>query len=192
MTKPKNIALFGGTFDPIHLGHLMIAEEAMNSMDLDEVRFLPCRISPHKTDRPPTPGNHRLRMIQLATDQYPWAVADGYELNGSGPSYSYLTVAEIRRRHPDARIFWLMGCDQWEALPRWREPEKLSTEVEFIVFSRNKDPVPRPGWKLHRLKGVHPASSTEIRNQLLSGQSPPDWLPPVVLTYIRENHLYTG
>lgn len=192
MKQSRSIALFGGTFDPIHLGHLMIAEEAVKVMDLDEVRFLPCRISPHKMDRPPTSAEHRLKMIQIAIRDYPWAIADDYELRSSGPSYSYRTVEETRRRVPDARIFWLMGCDQWEALPHWREPEKLAAEVEFIVFSRGDDPKPRPGWKLHTLEGQHPASSTGIREMQAAGQPIPDWLPPSVLTYIQRHGLYTG
>ena len=170
----------------------MIAEEAMKAIGLDEVRFLPCRISPHKTDQPPTPVEYRLEMIKLAIRDLPWAIADDFELKACGPSYSYLTVAETRKHQPDARIFWLMGCDQWEALPRWREPKKLAAEVEFIVFSRNGDPEPRKGWRLHTLSGRHPASATAIRESLLAGQPEVDWLPPSVLSYIRENGLYTA
>ena len=85
-----------------------------------------------------------------------------------------------------------MGCDQWEALPSWREPEKLAAEVEFIVFSRNRDPEPKKGWRLHTLTGQHPASATAIRESLLTGHSGIDWLPPSVLSYIRENGLYTA
>lgn len=191
MSSPRSIALFGGTFDPIHLGHLMIAQEAVAALDLDEVRFLPCRISPHKTDRPPTSAEHRLKMVRLAIQVYPWAIADDYEMTAPEPSYSYLTVAEIRRKHPGSRLFWLMGCDQWEALPRWKEPEKLAEELEFIVFSRGDDPVPRPGWKLHRITGQHPASSSEIRQSIEKGAPLSEWLAPPVLDYIRENDLYS-
>jgi len=191
MSPPQTIALFGGTFDPIHLGHLRIAELAVEALELDEVRFLPCRISPHKTGHPPTPACHRLEMMRLAIRNYPWAVADDYELIGPEPSYSYLTVAEVRRKHPSARIFWIMGYDQWNALPRWKEPEKLAGEVEFIVFSRSGDPQPRDGWKLHSLKGTHPASASAIRESFNAGNPCSEWLPPLVSAYIRKNQLYT-
>jgi nicotinate-nucleotide adenylyltransferase len=192
MIDSRRIALFGGTFDPIHLGHLTIAADAVEAMKLDEVRFLPCRISPHKTDKPPTAPEHRMEMIKIATMRYPWAVADDFELANAGPSYSYLTVAHTREQNPDARIFWLMGCDQWEALPRWKEPEKLAEGVEFIVFPRGGDPRPRSGWRLHALNSQHPASSTQIREALVEGQAPGNWLPAGVLDYIRKNHLYSA
>ncbi|MEP4079368.1 nicotinate (nicotinamide) nucleotide adenylyltransferase [Haloferula sp.] len=192
MNHPKNIALFGGSFDPIHYGHLMIAEEAVKSLNLDEVRFLPCRISPHKMDQAPAQAEHRLEMIRLAIQDLPWAVADNFELTSPEPSYSYLTVAETRSQQPDAKLFWLMGCDQWNALPRWREADKLAEELEFVVFFRGEAPKPRPGWRLHKLNGRHPASSTRIREDLRAGRPLPDWLPAPVASYIRRNRLYTA
>ncbi|MFC7336070.1 nicotinate (nicotinamide) nucleotide adenylyltransferase [Haloferula chungangensis] len=192
MSKPGRIALFGGTFDPIHLGHLKIAQLAVQALGLDEVRFLPCRISPHKTDTPPTPGHHRLEMIRLAIRDLPWAVADDFDLKAPEPSYSHLTVAAVRRDHPDARIFWIMGHDQWEALPRWKEPQTLASELEFIVFSRDGNPRAREGWQLHSLEGTHPASASTIRESLRAGAPWTEWIPPAVLSYIRKHHLYTS
>lgn len=192
MSQSKSIALFGGTFDPIHLGHLMIAELAVQALGLDEVRFLPCRISPHKTDHPPTPAKHRFEMIRLAIQDLPWAVADDFDLKAPEPSYSYLTIAAVRKLNPEARIFWIMGYDQWNALPRWSEPEKLASEVEFIVFSRSGTPTARDGWRLHSLEGTHPASATTIRESLQAGNPRAEWLSPAVLAYIQENQLYTA
>lgn len=168
----------------------MIASEAVRLLDIDQVRFLPCRISPHKTGRPPTSGAHRLEMIRLAIQDLPWAVADDFELKAPEPSYSYLTVAETKRNHPASKIFWLMGCDQWESLPRWREPEKLAEQIDFIVFSRGRDPEPRKGWRLHKLEGTHPASATQIRDSFRAGHVRGEWLHPPVLSYIQENNLY--
>ncbi|MEM1085426.1 MAG: nicotinate (nicotinamide) nucleotide adenylyltransferase [Verrucomicrobiota bacterium] len=191
MATTRRIALFGGTFDPVHLGHLRIAELAKNGLHLDQVRFLPCRISPHKTDRPPTSADHRLEMLRLALAETPWAVADDYELRIPPPSYSYLTAEAMRQRHPEARLFWLMGLDQWEALPGWREPERLAAVVEFIVFDRDGRPNPRPGMTLHHLQGNHPASASEIRESCRDGQLRTDWLPSPLATYIEQQGLYS-
>lgn len=192
MNPPQSIALFGGTFDPIHCGHLLIANEAVKALSLDQVRFLPCRLSPHKTHLPPTSPEHRLAMIRLAIRDLPWAVIDDFDLKAPEPSYSYLTVAATRRQFPQARIYWLMGCDQWEALPRWRRPEVLAAEVEFIVFTRGAEPQAREGWQLHPLQAEHPASSTLIRESIHTDHPPSDWLPPSVYSYILEHHLYTA
>ena len=187
---PQRIALFGGSFDPVHLGHLEIAARAVASMRLDRVIFLPCRISPHKLDGPPpTAGEDRLAMLGLATAGLDWAEVDDFDLTQEPPSYSYLTVEEMARRHPQAKLFWLLGRDQWDALPRWKHPEMLAAAVEFIVFSREGDPLPREGWIMHPVAGVHPASATAIRTALGHGGSPP-WLPPAVAAFIRDRGLY--
>src|SRR5690606_18403230 len=117
------------------LGHLHLASVAREGLMLDEVRFLPCRISPHKTGRPPTPAADRVEMLHRATDPLPWAVVDEMELRREGPSFSYETAEEMQRRFPDARLFWIMGTDQWTALPRWKNPGRLAARVEFIVLA---------------------------------------------------------
>ncbi|MBB5350977.1 nicotinate-nucleotide adenylyltransferase [Haloferula luteola] len=184
------IALFGGSFDPVHDGHIEISRRAMDQAALDRVIFLPCRISPHKADGPlPASGEDRLELLRLATADLPWATIDDFDLTAPPPSYSFRTVEEMTRRHPEAKLFWLLGRDQWEALPRWKEPERLARSVEFLVFSREGAPVPRPGWSMQALQGVHPASSTAIRRALAAGR-PPDHLHPAVLAAIRARGLY--
>lgn len=190
MTPARRIALFGGTFDPIHLGHLEIASRAVAAMQLDQVRFLPCQISPHKTGHPPTAFGERLAMLHLALQGLPWAVVDDFELHAPKPSYSHLTVIEMRRRFPDAQLFWLLGRDQWDALPRWKHPEKLAAALEFIVFARDGQAAPRQGWRMHPIAGTHPASSSAIRTALHDHHPLPEWLPSAVLSYIREHSLY--
>lgn len=189
MNSNKRIALFGGSFDPVHEGHLKIAELAVEQMNLDEVRFIPCRISPHKPDSNPTPGEHRLAMLKLATAELPWAAIDDIELSQAPPSYSYLTVQNFRKCHPDAQLYWILGKDQWEALPKWKHPEILCKELVFLVFSRQGPPAQREGWKMLELEGIHPASSTEIRRALAADKTP-DWMPQGVLEYIENNALY--
>lgn len=189
---PRRIALFGGTFDPIHRGHLEIAARARDAMALDEVRFLPCQTSPHKIGVASAPADDRLEMVRLATVGLPWAVVDDFDLRSPPPSYSYLTAEEMSGRFPGARLFWIMGTDQWRALPTWKHPDRLADLVEFIVFSRDGEPVPQSGWRMHHLPGTHPASATAIRQDLAANGLAKDWLTPEVAEFIREKHLYNG
>ncbi len=188
---PRRIALFGGTFDPVHLGHLHLADLARQSLGLDEVRFLPCLISPHKTGTSPASPADRLEMLRLATSHLPWAVVDGYELEKNGPSFSFETAATMAARFPEARLFWIMGGDQWDALPRWKNPEILARHVEFIVLARGTPPPPREGYRLHLIQGEHPASATAIRETIAGGDRELPWLPASVSDYIRRHGLYS-
>ena len=187
--SPRRIALFGGTFDPIHEGHLEIARLAKEALGLDEVRFLPCHTSPHKVGVLSAPPEDRLEMVRLATTDLPWAVADDHDLTCPQPAYSFLTAEEMARRYPGSRLFWLMGADQWRALPHWKEPERLAATVEFIVFARDGQPQAHPGWRMHSIPGTHLASATAIRRMLTEG-NPPSWLPPAVADYIVRKGLY--
>lgn len=190
MNEPGKCALFGGTFDPVHLGHLHLASLALQALGLDEVRFIPCRISPHKTSRQPTPAGDRLRMLELATAGLPWAAVDDLELRREGPSYSWQTAEAMAARFPGRRLFWILGEDQWEALPRWAKPERLASLVEFIVFARDgRSPAPRDGYRAHFLHGEHPASATAIRESHATGPSR-DWLHPEVADWISQRGLY--
>ena len=185
----KNICLFGGTFDPIHLGHIHIAKAARDALGLDKVIFLPCRQSPHKTDMEHASEQDRLAMCRLATTPYKWAEVDDHDLVTAPPCYSWRTAEVMTERFPGARLFWLMGTDQWQALPEWNRPEYLADLVEFIVFSRGDNSEPRPGYRLHSIPGSHPASATAIRASA-NNNLRTDWLSPDVATYIHDHHLY--
>lgn len=191
MTAPRKIGLFGGTFDPVHFGHLHLAILAKNALALDEVRFLPCQISPHKTGTAPANAYHRCEMLRLATAELPWAVIEAYELHQTGPSFSCQTAEAMAEKFPNARLFWIMGGDQWDALPSWRHPEQLAARVEFIVLARGELPQPRDGYRLHVVQGQHPASATKIR-QAISTHSPiyQEWLAPSVAAWITQHGLY--
>ncbi|MFZ9936622.1 MAG: nicotinate (nicotinamide) nucleotide adenylyltransferase [Luteolibacter sp.] len=189
---PEKIALFGGTFDPVHLGHIHLARTAVEALGLDQVRFLPCRISPHKLGSHPTPAADRLEMLQLATTELPWAVVDDFETRIEGPSFSYRTAEEMAARFPQARLFWIMGGDQWAALDQWAEPRRLAKCVEFIVFTRGEPLAAREGCRSHPLAVFHPASATIIREALAEGAGGHEWLDPAVARWIREHGLYRG
>lgn len=193
MEEPRKIGLFGGTFDPVHHGHVFLAALARDALGLDEVRFIPCHQSPHKGGSLPTPGADRLEMLRLATAELPWAVVDDRELSRGGASFSYQTAGGIAAEHEGARLFWLLGGDQWRALPRWRRPEELSGLVEFIVLARGDDaPDARPGYRMHIVDGAHPASATAIREAVKSGTATPPWLHPDVAAWIARRGLYRG
>lgn len=183
------IGIFGGTFDPVHLGHVHLATLAKEALDLDEVRFLPCRISPHKSGSVPVSGEDRCEMLRLATADLPWAVVDDFELKKDGPSYSYQTAEAMAERFPDARLFWIMGGDQWDALPRWSHPDRLAAVVEFAVLARGGTPQPRDGYRLHVIQGDHPASATEIRGVVSNDQTHP-WLHAGVAEWMLSKKLY--
>ena len=187
----RRIALFGGTFDPIHEGHLAIAAEARRLFALDEVRFLPCQISPHKVGVLTAPAEDRLEMVRLAIAGLPWAAVDSYDLFRPQPAYSWETAEEMARRDPEAELFWLMGYDQWLALPRWQHPERLAARVEFLVSTRAGVPEPHPEWRMQAFEVIHPASATAIRQAIAAGEAPP-WLPPAVAAYIAARDLYKG
>lgn len=190
MTEARRIALFGGTFDPVHLGHVHLAELAKSALALDEIRFIPCRISPHKTDTTPTSAHDRLEMLRLATHDLPWAVIDDLETLREGPSFSWQTAETMKSRFPNARLFWIMGTDQWDSLTTWAHPERLAACVEFIVFSRGKPPSPRAGYQLHALEATHPASATAIREAIPAGTTHHPWLHPGVSRWIADHGLY--
>ncbi|MCP5535823.1 MAG: nicotinate (nicotinamide) nucleotide adenylyltransferase [Akkermansiaceae bacterium] len=187
--EPSRVCLFGGTFDPIHLGHTHIAQAAVQQLGLDRVIFLPCKQSPHKPGHQHASASDRLAMCRLATAGLGWAEVDDFDIIAPAPSYSWRTAEAMAERFPNARMFWLMGTDQWHALPRWDRPDHLASLVEFIVFNRGDTPGDLPGYRLHAIPGHHPASATAIRESA-PGDLPTAWLAPEVADYIRANQLY--
>lgn len=190
MKSAPRIALFGGTFDPVHEGHVHIARLARQQAHLDEVIFLPCQQSPHKTSATQATAEQRLSMLRLAASE-PWMTVDDYETKAPAPSYSYLTLQHFLATRPGTEWFWLMGCDQWLALPRWKHPEILAEHVTFLVFSRDEIPEAREGYRMQHLQGVHPASATVLRDPRHPRHLDPAWLNPAVRQWILQHGLYT-
>ena len=175
------VGIFGGSFDPVHEGHIHLAELARQAMKLDEVWFLPCRISPHKMNLPPSAPEERVRWLELALGGLPWARVETIELEAEGGSFSYQTLEKLAERGAGNEWFWILGGDQWEALPRWRHPERISALAEFVVLGRGGAAVTgREGYRLNVIEGGHPASSTEIRRALAAGDVGIQYLDPAV------------
>jgi nicotinate-nucleotide adenylyltransferase len=169
-----------------------MAEAAVKALGLDEVRFIPCRISPHKQGSAPASAVDRLAMLRLAMAGARWALIDDLELRRDGPSFSYETAEAMRAQFPDAELYWIMGGDQWEALPRWKHPERLARCVEVIVISRGGNIPSRDHFTMHSITTEHPASATEVRRAMAGGDAKDEWLHPDVAKYIRDHHLYVG
>lgn len=177
------IALYGGSFDPVHLGHLLVAVAAAEEMQLDRVVFIPAARSPFKPGAAPAPDSLRLQWLRIALAGHPQFGLDDLELRRGGTSYTIDTVREYRRRFPGAQIFWLIGEDHVPTLPQWRDATELGQSVEFIAIPRpgtGRHPAPEP-FRVRSLKGWPLGiSSSEIRNRIRTGLPVEHLLPPGV------------
>lgn len=181
----KRIGVFGGSFDPVHTGHIHLATLAKEAANLDEVWFLPCRISPHKTAHPPSSGELRAGWLDLALAGVPWARTNRTELESDGPSFSYITLEKLNENNPGMEWFWIMGGDQWTALHTWKHPETLARLATFIVLARNDAEIlPRDGYRMIVVEGQHPASSTAIRDAIAAEESEIPFLHPDIAAII--------
>ncbi len=187
------LALFGGTFDPIHNAHLAVARAAADHFQLTQVLLVPNAIPPHKVRQTTAAYAHRLAMVELAAHADPRFRASRLEANQE-KSYSILTIERVRAEiGPDAQLFFLIGADAFSEIETWFRWHDVLQQVDFIVLSRPgyTYDIP-PGARIHRLETLQmEVSSTAIRRSLALGEAPPE-LPPAVLQYIRENNLYRG
>jgi nicotinate-nucleotide adenylyltransferase len=188
-----NLGLFGGSFDPVHLGHLMVAQAARAEAALDRLIFLPASRSPFKPARQLAPDARRTHLLQLALAGLPWCEVDDWELRRGGVSYTIDTAREFARRFPHARLFYLIGADNAAGLGQWREPDALAQLVEFLVIPRPGEtpvlPAPfRGSWLQGSPTGI---SSTEIRNRVHQGLTISHLVPPAVAEAIRNYGLYS-
>ncbi|MBR4108462.1 MAG: nicotinate (nicotinamide) nucleotide adenylyltransferase [Akkermansia sp.] len=178
------ICLFGGSFDPVHTGHLHIATKAQQQLELERVVFLPAARSPFKTSCSAMFSDaERLRILRAATADLPWAEVSDADLQLPAPSWSWRLVELWKTRHPHAELYWLLGTDQWEQLHRWARFDYLRENLSFIIYHRGDTSLPpRPGVRSTVLSGeLHPASSAAIRQALREGSPlPEDWIPPGV------------
>lgn len=201
MTLRPRVGIVGGTFDPIHHGHLSAARAAQDALALDSVRFIPSARPPHRPDSPGASGYHRLEMVRLAVADTPgWEVSD-VELTREGPSYTYDTLTTIGREGlSPLQIFFITGADAFAEIATWyRYPDVFDLSY-FVV-------VARPGTALASLHAHQPddvsrnnvifletktpdISATDIRNRVARGESIDHLVPPAVSAYIQRNLLY--
>ena len=200
----ERIGVFGGSFDPVHIGHLIIAQDALEQLELDRVVFVPAAISPHKRHRAPTEGRHRLRMLQLATENNLRFEVSELELARGGVSYTIDTLEHIQADHPGANLFFIVGLDSLKELHRWHRYEDVLACCTLVPLGRGgEDPAAIAElcklpdlWKnrvLDRLIRIHEieVSASEIRMRIAEGLSIQTLVPAEVEMYIAEHNLYT-
>lgn len=193
------VGLFGGTFDPVHLGHLAVARAALAGLKLDQLFFIPAAQAPWRKEAPGASAADRLDLLEraLAEAAEPRLGVLDLEIQSGGINYTVDTVRKLRAAWPQAELFWLLGADQFAQLDRWREPAELAKLVEFAVLARPGTPPPTPPPSLARqlrwrqLAGApHPANAEEIRRRCHMGELMRLWLPRAVAAAIEEKHLY--
>lgn len=183
-----NVCLFGGSFDPVHEGHRMIASRAVECCGVDRVVFLPCMRSPLKDAEPFLSDAERLRLLELTLASDSWAQIDSLDLTMPPPSWTWRLVQEWEKRHAGHRLFWLMGGDQWKAFDKWARTDFLKQKLTFIVHCRHGEKLePRADARAFFLEGDHPASSSEIRSCIKAGKPiPRGWMNAEAEKALRE------
>ena len=210
----KALGILGGTFDPIHYGHLRPAQEVLRVLDLAEIRVIPAANPPHR--RPPvaTP-EQRLHMVELAVVGFPGFIVDDREFRRGGPSYTVLTLESLRREFGERPLCLLLGLDAFESIETWHQWQRLPELAHLIVMTRPGWEFPAgarlPPWARDRqvrdtsilnqasagkiyYQAVTPQdiSATRIREALARGEPVEAWLPSAVLEYIRANRVYVN
>jgi nicotinate-nucleotide adenylyltransferase len=187
--RPLRLGLYGGTFDPIHHGHLILARDAIERLGLDRIVFLPAAISPHKLERAPAPAELRGAMVAAAIADEPRFVMDDSELRRSGPSFTIDSVEQIRARHPEAHLHYLIGADNLRELHTWRRIDELRRLVQFVVFGRGRENS-EPVHDFPILPRRIDISATEVRARVARGISIRYLVPDPVRLIIASHHLY--
>lgn len=185
----KRTGILGGTFDPPHLGHLIMAEEVRMKMALDEVWFIPASTPPHKDGAIASPED-RIKMVQLATASNPFFKVNTIEFERPGNSYTYDTIKLLKENYPTMDFYFIIGADMVEYLPRWHNIDALIKLVDFVGVKRFG----------HKLSSAYPIidinipmieiSSTLLRKRLEKGESVTYLTPDPVCSYIEEKRLY--
>lgn len=203
MTLRGRIGLYGGSFDPVHNGHLAAAKVAQELARLDEVWFLPASLSPFKLESEMTSNEHRLSMLRLAVEKEERFRVSTADLERGGVSYAIDSLRSFREEYPDADFFFIIGADSLAGLRYWRQSADFLKMCEFVVLAR-------PGWDIdqsllsftpderHKLSRwvardfEHPVSSSEVRRRLSAGERVEDLVPRRVAEYISELGLYAA
>jgi nicotinate-nucleotide adenylyltransferase len=185
-THVRKLGIYGGTFDPIHHAHLILAREALEHLGLERIVFVPAAVSPHKLGHLSAPAPLRLAMLKAAVAGEARFAVDDVELHRAPPSFTIDTIEELRRREPNAAFVYLIGSDNLPRLHTWHRFGELEKLVEFVVLARDSQPVERYT-TIRRLIDV---SATEIRNRVATGRSIRYLVPRAVEEIIAREQLY--
>ena len=196
------LGLLGGTFDPVHYGHLLLAEQCREQCALDEVWFLPSHRPPHKTGAAISPGTARVEMLEFATAGHSRFVVSRLELERGGTTFTVDTLEQLKEEDPDRELFFLIGGDSLHDLPTWREPARIAQLATIVAVNRGDRPLPDAGTleatlgpaiasriRLATMPGID-LSATDIRRRVREGRSIRYMTPRAVEMYIYEHNLY--
>lgn len=196
----KSAAIFGGTFDPPHQGHLILAEQLQDNFGLNKIIFMPSGKPPHKKDKVISPNKDRLNMLKLAVAQNPFFSLSDWEIKNDGYSYTAKTLAQFVPQIEAEQIFFIIGADSLAEIFDWKEPEYLLSNANFIVFNRPgynlKEIIAQKKYKsyldnIYIYQGLNiEISSSFIRNQIKEGKSIRYLTLDTIEKYIKENNLY--
>jgi nicotinate-nucleotide adenylyltransferase len=190
------LAILGGTFNPVHVGHLFLAEEARALLGFDRILFVPANVPVHKTMPVEVGAGHRLAMLRLAVAGHRDFRVDACELERGGKSYMIDTLLDVLRRYrPESRPGLIIGDDLVEGFPAWKQAARVAELAELIVARRDTERPSAPAWPfpaaISYLENLLlPVSSSEVRRRLASGRSVRHLVPERVLRYIRRHRLY--
>ena len=206
--------MIGGAFDPVHIGHIRIALDCMDALDLDGVNFIPANTPPHKAAAGAAP-RHRLAMLELALKPYPQLAVDDVELRRGGISYTIDTLIELRAGNPEQSFCFIMGADAFSTLPTWRRWQELTDYAHLVIIDRKPQGGQRrdqrlqdhyaghacasppglhkrPGGYIHKAAvSVPDISSSQARALIKGKQNTENILPPGIHNYTKENNLYS-
>jgi len=186
----ERVGLFGGSFDPVHLGHLILAEAALEELQLERIVFIPAALSPFKTERPPSATNEsRLAMLRGAIACEKRFSVDDRELHREGPSFTVDTVRELLGDYPGVRFLYLIGADNLKDLHQWHKIEELRNLVDFAVLDRGKTS-DLESCQLPVVRRRIDLSSTEIRERLAKGLSIRFMVPERVYDFMMTHYPY--
>ena len=203
--RAGSVAVMGGTFDPIHVGHLAAAEEARETLGLERILFMPAGVPPHKPDRVITKPEHRVAMVELAIRDNPAFELSRLEIDRTGPSYTVDTVellaAQARKAGLEPDVTVILSAESFRGLPTWSEPERLLRQCRLAIVPRDGFPTPGRAWVEEHFPGFEDRvsflesprlklSATEIRERVAAGRSIRYLVPDAVIRYIEDHALY--
>jgi nicotinate-nucleotide adenylyltransferase len=184
------LGIFGGSFDPPHVGHLLVVTDAVEALQLDHLVFVPAAIQPLKSGQPVTAPHHRLAMVRLLTAGDPRFSVDPIEIDRDGLSYTVETLTTFAERHPEAERFFLVGTDVLASFGQWRDPERVLRLATLAVMQREGDRGRIPKGAVRVETRRVDVSSTEVRERVRTGHAIRGFVPEAVAAYIAEQRLY--
>jgi nicotinate-nucleotide adenylyltransferase len=192
----RRLGVFGGTFDPVHNGHLAAAVNARRALRLDRVLVVPARDPWQKQDRQLAPADARMAMLEAAMADVEGVEISRLELDRPGPTYTADTVEELHRQHNDAELFLIVGADAASDLATWDRPDLIRDLTTVVIVSRadiDQPGAPGPGWRVEHVR-IPPLaiSSTDLRRRAADGDPLDGLMPPAAIRCLRERGLYPG